>query len=413
MWRKRTEPVRETGPVVTEQVPPPEPGEMEEDDLLRRVSDTSWRILVVGVVAALLLWAATYTRVVTLPIVLAVFLTALLMPAAKWLRRRGLGRGPSTTITFLGAMIVFGGVVTLIVQPAINGVGGLLDSLNQAVATLQRLAASLGLDEQVVNQLVRSAQAELQRNSAQLVSGAWAGAVAVGEVLIGLVLTLVLTVYFVHSGDRLMEWVCELFPQQSRRALRVGGRVTYGVMGRYVRGVAIVGFIDAVGIGLFLVFLIDIQLAIPLIVLTFIGAFLPVVGAFLTGLIAALVAFIDAGWVIALVVIGATVLVQQLESHIFAPRIYGKALELPSAIVLLAIAVGSIVGGIAGAFLATPVAAVIAALLRNRPFAAAEREAAEARRIATGGIVATAPPGPEPAPPSPAAPVAPQEGGTA
>lgn len=363
--------------VVVEEPPPPEPVE-EEGDLLRTVSDAAWRLLIIGVVVALMLWGASYIRVVVIPLILAVFATAMLMPPTKWLRRRGLGRGSSTAVTVLGSLILFGCVVTLIVMPAVSGFNSIVTSVNEAIATLQGLAASMGLDEQLISDWVATAQAEIQRNGSQLVSGAWAGAVAVGEVLIGVVLVLVLTVYFVHSGDVLMAWVRELFPQRTRSAIQVAGDVSYDVMGRYVRGVALVGLIDAVGIGVVLFLVLGPALALPLAILTFIGAFLPVIGAFLTGLVSVLVALVAKGWLAALVILGGTVAVQQLESHVFAPRVYGRSLELPSAVVLLAIAVGSIVGGIAGAFLATPVAAVLAALLRNRPLTASGAERPDA-----------------------------------
>ncbi|KUP97711.1 AI-2E family transporter [Thermobifida cellulosilytica] len=353
-----------------------------EDDLLRKVSDAAWRLLVIGVVVALILWGAIYIRVVVIPVILAVFVTALLMPPTEWLRRRGLGRGLSTTVSVLGAVVVFGGVVTLIVLPAVSGFDAIVASINESITTLQQLASSFGMDDRLINDWVARAQEWIQRNSSQLISGAWAGAVAVGEVLVGLILVIVLTVYFVHSGDELMRWVRSLFPLPTRQALRVAGDVTYDVMGRYVRGVALVGLIDAIGIGAVLLFVFwdDLSLVMPLVILTFIGAFLPIIGAFLAGLVSVLVALVVEGLWMALVVLAGTLAVQQLESHIIAPRVYGRSLELPSAVVLLSISVGSIIGGITGAFLATPIAAVLAALLRNRPFATAEAHTQEVQK---------------------------------
>ncbi|MFC7327301.1 AI-2E family transporter [Marinactinospora rubrisoli] len=356
----------------TPEAPPPQ--EPPQDDLLRRLSDAAWRLLVLVAAIALLLWGMAYIGVVVIPVIFAVFLTALLMPLANWLRRKGLGRGSSTSISVIFGLVVVGGAITLVVQPAIAGVSDLVDSVSQALTQLEGVAAAVGLDTPTLNQLTDQLWAEVQNNSSQLVSGAWAGALVVGEVLVAVVLSLVLTVYFVHSGDQLAQWMIELFPRGTRRALNAAGRLTYDVMGRYVRGVALVGLFDAVFIGIVLLIVLDTNLAIPLIVLTFIGAFLPVVGAFASGLLSTLVAFVAEGWIIALVVLGAVVLVQQLESHLFAPRVYGKALDLPSAVVLLAIAIGSIIGGIIGTFLATPIAAVVAALLRNRPFGAVQAE---------------------------------------
>jgi predicted PurR-regulated permease PerM len=341
------------------------------------MANVAWRLLLVGVVVALVVWALVHIRVVTIPTILAVFVTALLMPAATWLRRRGLGRGSATAITIIGSLIVFGGVITLIVQPAISGFDGLVSSVEQAIDGMPGYLQALGLDPQLVSTTITSAEEELQtalqQDWTQWVSQAWVAGTTVVEILIGVILVIVLTVYFIHSGDRLVEWVLSLFPSSTRRSMGAAGDIAYGVMGRYVRGVALVGLIDAIGIGIALVILIDPGLAIPLIVLTFVGAFLPVIGAFLSGLLAALVALVTEGWIIAIVVVAVVLVVQQLESHVFAPRVYGKALELPSAVVLLAITIGSILGGIAGAFLATPIVAVIAALLRDRPFAKPDR----------------------------------------
>ena len=361
--------------------PPSQPSPTEEEearqddvgagDLLRMVSDVAWRMLIIGIVAGLLVFALLYLSVVTLPIIFAVFITALLMPLANWLRSKGLGRGTSTALAILTGLVVLSGVVSLIVTPAIQGFDAIVASVTSAVAGLQNLDVPFGLDPALFTDMIDSAWAQIQGmitdNQDQLVSGALTAGGAVIQVLIGLVLIIALTVYFIHSGDKLMDWVATLLPPKSRPGLRHAAEVSYGVMGRYVRGVAMVGLIDAVGIGVVLVFLIETNLAIPLIVLTFVGAFLPIIGAFLTGLLAVLVALVTEGLAVALFVLAVVVAVQQLESNVFAPRIYGQALELPSAVVLIAISVGGIVGNVPGMFLATPVAAVFAALLRNRP----------------------------------------------
>ncbi|GAA2802842.1 hypothetical protein GCM10020219_087830 [Nonomuraea dietziae] len=141
--------------------------------------------------------------------------------------------------------------------------------------------------------------------------------------------------------------------------------MVFDVVGRYIRGVAIVGVVDGFFIGIAL-WILGVPIALPLAVLTFAGAFLPVVGAFMAGLLAAVVAFVAKGWLVALVVVAVTVLVQQIEGHVLAPQIYGKALDLPGAVILIAITLGSVLAGITGAFLAAPVTSVVVALLRHR-----------------------------------------------
>lgn len=381
--RQQPEPADE----LAEREVPDDQDDARAGDLLRVVSDTAWRLLVIGVVAGLLVYALTYLSVVTLPTIIAVFLTALLMPLANWLRRPnpikrgGFGRGLSTTITLLVALVVYSGAVTLIVTPAAAGFEDLVDSVTHAVTQLQGMDLPFGMDPALLTDAINNAWDQVRSlitdNSNQIISGAWTATTAVSRVVLGIVLIIVLTIYFVHSGDKLMDWLASLFPSRSRPGLRHSAQVSYEVMGNYVRGVALVGVFDAVGIGIVLLILIDTTLAIPLIVLTFIGAFLPIIGAFLSGLVAVLVALVTENWIVALIVLAAVILVQQLESNVFAPRIYGRALELPSAVVLIAVTIGGILGGIAGLFLATPVAAVLAALLRNRPTArsaAASRE---------------------------------------
>ncbi|USY23353.1 AI-2E family transporter [Nocardiopsis exhalans] len=360
--------------------PPAEEQAAEQEDvgagdLLRVVSDVAWRMLIIGVVAGLLVYAVIYLRIITLPVVIAVFVTALLMPMAKWLRSKGLGRGTSTAASILTALVVLGGVITLIIQPAVQGIDGLIASVSSAFIGLQNfqldLPFGLDADPALLANMFTNAWDQIQgmitENTQELVSGAWTAGAAVVQVLISLVLIIALTVYFVHSGDKLMDWFVTLLPPKSRPGMRHAGGVAYGVMGRYVRGVAAVGVVDAVGIGIVLLIVLDVNLAIPLIVLTFVGAFLPVIGAFLTGILAALVGLVAEGWPTALIIAVAVIVVQQAESSVFAPRIYGQALELPAPIVLIAITAGGILGGVPGMFLATPVAAVLAALLRNRP----------------------------------------------
>ena len=347
-------------------------------DLLRMVSDVAWRILLIGVVVGLFVYAVIHLSVITLPVVLAVFITALLMPMTNWLRSKGLGRGSSTALSVLSALVVLSGVVTMIVSPAIQGFDGLVASVSSAFIEIQKVEIPF-VDQALFTEMLNNAWAQVQGmitdNTDQLLSGAWTAGTAVVQILLGLVLIIAMTVYFVHSGDKLMDWVVTLLPPKSRPGLRHASGVAYGVMGRYVRGVAMVGVIDAVGIGIFLFIFLDVNLAIPLIVLTFIGAFLPVIGAFLTGLLAAMVALVAEGPVIALIIVIAVVVVQQAESSFFAPRIYGQALELPSPVVLIAITAGGILGNIPGMFLATPIAAVLAALLRNRPPVSTENDA--------------------------------------
>jgi predicted PurR-regulated permease PerM len=184
------------------------------------------------------------------------------------------------------------------------------------------------------------------------------------EIVIGAVLAFVLSIYLTHGGGTLLRWLSDLAPVRARPGIMSSVKIAFDVVGRYIRGILVVGFVDAFFIGVSL-WVLGVPLAIPLAVLTWVGAFLPLVGAFTAGLLAAIVAFVAKGWVVALIVVAITVAVQQIEGHVLAPQIYGRALDLPGAVILVSIAVGATVGGIVGAFFAAPVASVAVALLRQ------------------------------------------------
>jgi predicted PurR-regulated permease PerM len=183
----------------------------------------------------------------------------------------------------------------------------------------------------------------------------------IGEVITGLILTLFLTFFFVKDSERFTRWILDFAGRHREGHLReVGIRAATAVSG-YLRGQASVGLVDAVFIGIGLA-IVGVPLVIPLSFLTFVAAFLPLVGAFVAGALAALVALVTKGVTAAMIVIGITVLVQQLEGHLLAPLLLGRAVALHPVVIILALAAGSILGGIIGAFLAVPIAAVVTAV---------------------------------------------------
>ncbi|MBB6351834.1 AI-2E family transporter [Nonomuraea muscovyensis] len=334
----------------------------------------AWRALGWIAIIAVGLFLFQVLRTVVISVIVGVFITALLLPPARWLMRRGLNRALATAVVFVSGLLVGGAFIALLVPPTIASVSDLSASLGKAVTDLNSLAAGFGLNGAAVVDQVGD---YLSKQGQTIATGALTGVRTAGEILVGTVLALILAVYFVHGGDRLFRWLVELTPVQARRTLVDSGELIFTVIGRYIRGVALVGLVDGFFIGLAL-WIMGVPLALPLAVLTFVGSFLPVVGAFAAGLLAAVVAFVAKGWLVALIVVAVTVLVQQLEGHVLAPQIYGRALDLPGAVIILAIAVGSLVAGIIGAFLAAPVTSVVVALL-HRNVTAAEGAPAPAR----------------------------------
>ena len=186
---------------------------------------------------------------------------------------------------------------------------------------------------------------------------------------LGLILCLFLTFFFVKDSERFTRWILDFAGARRADHLREIGRRSATAVSGYLRGQASVGLVDAVFIGIGLL-IVGVPLVVPLAFLTFVAAFLPLVGAFVAGALAALVALVTKGFTAALIVIGITVLVQQLEGHLLAPLLLGRAVSLHPVVIILALATGAILGGIIGAFLAVPIAAVVTAVgtyLRGEP----------------------------------------------
>jgi len=304
-----------------------------------------WRLLGWLAVIAVAFFCLYHVRTVAISIIIGVFITALLLPPARWLRSLGLNSALATAIVFTGGLALFVGLAALLVPPTVDSLAQLRDSLGKVLDDLHDFTARLGLDDQ---RLIEQARDYLAGQGRTITTGALAGVRTVGEIVVGAILAVILSVYFVHGGDRLFRWLVGLAPATARTRLTETGELIFSVIGRYIRGVAIVGAVDAFFIGMAL-WILGVPIALPLAVLTFVGAFLPVVG-----------------WLVALIVVAVTVAVQQIEGHVLAPQVYGKALDLPGAVILVAITVGSVIAGITGAFLAAPVTSVIVALL-HRP----------------------------------------------
>ncbi|GAB3690482.1 AI-2E family transporter [Actinocorallia lasiicapitis] len=335
-----------------------------ESALRMSVLRTGRRLMVVAL-AAIALWLVYVTRTVLIPMVLALFLAAVMIPPRRWLCAKGLGRGLATAVVCLCGLLLVAGVFLLLARPTIGSLGQLGTSLDGLKDKLQHVASSFGVDEHRLPELIEQGRTWVSHQSGKIASGAMVGVRTTSEIVVGAVLAVVLAIYMTHGGRQLLDWVAALLPAGGRDQLVSGVKLSFDVVGRYIRGIAVVGFVDGFFIGLAL-WLLQVPMALPLAALTWVGAFLPIIGAFTAGLLAALVALVTKGWVVALIVVGVTIAVQQLEGHILAPQIYGRALELPGAVILVAIALGSTLAGIVGAFLAAPVASVIVALIRHR-----------------------------------------------
>jgi predicted PurR-regulated permease PerM len=319
----------------------------------------SIQIIVVAIVVAALIFALQYLTLVTIPLMIALILACAFAPVMRWMRRRGVPALLATVLTLLTIVLLLTGVGWLIVRAVRDQWDELYAQAEQGFLDLVAWVQTLPFDFVQPDQIDEWTATLMDFvTSAQFGSGALAGVGAVANFVTGFVLMVVILFFFLKDGPQLWEFLLRPFRGQNYiRARRIGDK-TVGVLGSYVRGTATVALVDAIGILIGLLIL-QVPLAIPLAVLVFLLAFIPIVGATLAGILAALVALVANGWVNALFVVGVVVLVNQLEGNFLQPVLMGRSMKLHAFVILVALTVGTVLGGIVGAVLAVPITAAL------------------------------------------------------
>ena len=323
----------------------------------------SGQILLVIALAAVLIYGLVQLKLVVIPVLLAIILAAALSPIVNVLRRRGMAAILATWITLLAVIGILGGIITLIVVAVQDQFDELAiaatDGIDKLVGFVMQGPIPIN-EDQITS--VRDAVVGFVTSS-QFGSGALAGATAVVEVVTSAVLLIVILFFFLKDGDKI--WAFFLKPFRGERLARGRriGTTSVGVLGGYVRGTAIIAFVDALFIGIGLAIL-QVPLALPLAVIVFLGAFIPLIGATAAGILAALVALVAVSPLIALIVIIIVVAVNQLEGNFLQPVVMAQSLNLHPLVILVALTGGTIVGGIVGAVVAVPIAAVAWAIAK-------------------------------------------------
>jgi putative heme transporter len=315
-------------------------------------------IIVAGIVIVAL--GAARLMLVVLPVIISILLTTLLGPVAARLRAHRWRPAPAAFFSVLLGVLVFFGLWALIIPGVLSQSDDLFENVHDGASQAVGVLEPFGVGRDDVDKAIQQGLDSLQ-------GGAVATKVLTGAILLtqwaaGVVLIVVLTFFFVKDGDAIWNWIVELFHEDRQPVLREAGARSWKALSAYVQGVFLVATIDAVLIGAGLLIL-GVPVAMPLIVLTFVAAFFPIVGAFTAGAAAVLVALVANGLPAALVILAIIVAVQQLEGNVFYPIVVGRKLSLHPVGILLALAAGGVLAGVAGAFLAMPVAAVAAAVL--------------------------------------------------
>ncbi|NQX25933.1 AI-2E family transporter [Microbacteriaceae bacterium VKM Ac-2854] len=361
----------------TEPTTPAEPAPEKRPGLwgdgVGRLATRSLQVLIVIAIAAVLVFAMTQLSLVIIPVLIALILASAISPLLRWMRSKGIASIWATWIALAAIVVVLGGVIWLIVNAVRNQWGELADQAVDGFKQLQDYVSHLPFaptDEQIQN-VVDTATDFL--TSASFGTGALAGVSAATNFVTGLVLMIVVLFFFMKDGPKIWEFLLRPFTGgRYDRAKRVGAK-TVDVLGSYVRGTATVAAVDAIGIGVAL-WIIGVPLALPLAVVVFVTAFIPLVGATAAGILAALVALVAVGPVQALIVVAVVILVNQLEGNFLQPVVMARSLNLHALVVLVALTAGTILAGIIGAVLSVPIAAVAWGIVSvwNGPDAPAE-----------------------------------------
>jgi predicted PurR-regulated permease PerM len=320
---------------------------------------------VVAAAIVTLLWIVRRLEVIVVPVALATMLAALLLPAVDWLDRRGAPRGGAVALVLFAGFALFGGILTFVVSQFVSGLPGLVEQVTHSIDSLRGwlIEGPAHLSREQIDNAGDTAIKALRDNQEKLTTGALSTAATLTEIITGALLVLFTLIFLLHGGRNIYGFVTRIVPSHTRDRVRDAGRAGFGSLIGYVRATFLVALVDAVGIGTGLAIM-GIPLALPLASLVFLGAFIPLVGAVVSGFLAVVVALLAKGVVYALITLGLIIAVQQLEAHILQPLVMGRAVSIHPLAIVLAISTGGVLAGIVGALLAVPLVAFLNSAVR-------------------------------------------------
>jgi len=327
-----------------------------------------WRFLVIVAAGLVILMALAMFAVVTLPLVVALLIAALVSPLVRLLRHRGVPDGLAALLVVLGGLATVVVLLTFAGQQVANGATDLADQVVEGLDEVRNWLKNgpLNASDSQINSYIESTQAAItdQTKDGQVLAQVTSFGTALTHVFAGFFIVLFSTFFFLSDGERIWAWTVRLAPRAARARMDSSGRVAWVSLTQFVRATVIVAFVDALGIALVAAVL-GVPFVLAIAVLVFLGSFVPMIGATIAGTVAVLVALVDQGPITALLMLGGVILVQQIEGHILQPFLMGRWVSLHPLGVIVAIAIGVIVAGIAGALVAVPLAAVTNAVVQH------------------------------------------------
>ena len=338
---------------------------MSSDDaavapLVRKTAAWSWQLLIIAAAAWVLLQFLMRLGVVIVPAALALMLTALLIPAVDFLSRRGAPRGGAVALVLICGLALVGSILAFVITQFADGLPDLADQVTRSIDSARQwlISGPLHLRPDQINHFGDTAIQTIRDHQQELTSGALSTAGTVTEIVTGALLALFTLIFLLLGGRNIWRFLTQMAPATARQRVSDAGAAGFHSLTGYVRATSVVALVDAVGIGTGLAIL-GIPLALPLASLVFLGAFIPLVGAVLSGFVAVVVALLAKGFVYALITLGLIIAVMQLEAHVLQPLVMGRAVSIHPLAVVLGIAAGGVLAGVVGALLAVPTIAFI------------------------------------------------------
>ncbi|HLL64981.1 MAG TPA: AI-2E family transporter [Micromonosporaceae bacterium] len=328
---------------------------------LRTSAVISLQMLLILLMTAVTLWLLGRMWSVIWPLVVALLLTTMTWPVARFLRRRGWHSALAASVVTVLLLVVAAGTVVVIALPVASQSGELAAGVVDGIQQLREWASGppLNIGDDQVTAAFDAAIANVQDSVGSILTAAVTGVGTVVDGVVTAFLAILLMFFFLKDGPRFLPWLTRQLPGRLADDVPTLAARSWETLGAFVRSQALVGLLDAVVIGLGL-WIVGVPLVLPLAVLTFVSAFVPVVGALFAGFIAVLIALVFNGPTDALIVLAIIIVVQQLEGNLFQPMLQSRGLGLHAGVVILAVTLGASLGGIVGTLLAVPIAALIA-----------------------------------------------------
>jgi predicted PurR-regulated permease PerM len=325
----------------------------------------SWRFLVIVAAGFVVAQALGFLMVVVMPVILALFIAALVIPIVDLLAR-SMPRGIAALIVVFAVIGAIALMLTFATKQVVNGADDLAKQVVSGLDEIERWLKDgpLNASDQQIDDAINGLQDLVSTGNKELVKRVTEVGTIIGHVVAGFFIVLFSTYFFLADGDRIWTWVVRIFPRAARTKTDSSGRVAWASLTQFVRATVLVALVDATGIAIVAAIL-DVPFVAAIAVLVFLGSFVPMIGATISGTVAVLVALVDQGPIVALFMLAGVIGVQQLEAHVLQPFLMGRFVGIHPLGVILSIAVGVLVAGIPGALVAVPLAATVNAVANH------------------------------------------------